>query len=164
MVFLSIKIDYIFLNIVKYLLYKIRMVEVTIELSKFMDDFISKNGNETDIKNWEKKGKKWFLMFVDSKINKVEKKQSKSTRPKRPLTPYNLYVKEQFSIVKKESPTMSPQNVMKKIAKNWKESKKCVEIKSNSPDEPAEEVDENSSAKNHTFFVFELFNSLFNVK
>jgi len=141
------------------------MSEVSIELCNFMDDFISKNGNETDKKIWEKKGKKWFLMFVDSKINKEEKKGKKASTPKRAMTPYNLFVKEQFPIVQKECPSMSPQNVMREIAKNWKETKKSSELKSKKfDDDPAEEVEDNSIAKNHTFFVFELFNSLFNVK
>ena len=141
------------------------MSEVSIELCNFMDDFISKNGNETDKKIWEKKGKKWFLMFVDSKINKEEKKGKKASTPKRAMTPYNLFVKEQFPIVQKECPSMSPQNVMREIAKNWKQSKKSSELKSKKfDDDPAEEVEDNSIAKNHTFFVFELFNSLFNVK
>ena len=75
------------------------------------------------------------------------------------------FVKEQFPIVQKECPSMSPQNVMREIAKNWKQSKKSSELKSKTfDDEPAEEVEDNSIAKNHTFFVFELFNSLFNVK
>jgi hypothetical protein len=142
------------------------MSEVSTELSKFIDDFISKNGNETDKKIWEKKGKKWFLMFVDSKINKEEKKEKKGKKastPKRAMTPYNLYVKEQFPIIQKECPSMSPQNVMKEIAKNWNQTKKSSELKSKTSEDPAEEVEDNSIAKNHTFFVFELFNSLFNV-
>ena len=131
------------------------MSEVSIELCNFMDDFISKNGNETDKKIWEKKGKKWFLMFVDSKINKEEKKGKKASTPKRAMTPYNLFVKEQFPIVQKECPSMSPQNVMREIAKNWKQSKKSSELKSKKfDDDPAEEVEDNSIAKNHTFFVF----------
>lgn len=135
------------------------MSEISIELSSFIDDFISKHGNDVDKKIWEKKGKKWFMVFIDSKISKVKESKSttqKKATPKRAMTPYNLYVKEQFPIIQKESPTLSPQNVMKEIAKKWKKNKKN--------DEPAEEVDDNSIAKNHTFFVFELFNSLFNVK
>jgi len=152
------------------------MSEVSIELSKFIDDFISKNGNDADKKIWEKKGKKWFMVFVDSKIINEEAKNTtpkastpkastpKAASPKRVMTPYNLYVKKQFPIVRKECPYMSPQNVMKEIGKKWTKSKTNDEIKSKTLDEPAEEVGDNSSLKNHTFFVFELFNSLFNVK
>lgn len=149
------------------------MSKVSINLSDFIDDFISKNGNDKDKEMWEKKGKKWFIIFADSKILKKEEKSTpkkstpKKSTPKRSMTPYNAYVKEQFHIVQEETPSMSPQNVMKEIAKRWNKSKQredLVVIKSKTLDEPAEEVEDNSSPKNHTFFVFELFNVLFNVK
>jgi len=44
-------------------------------------------------------------------------------KAKRKLTPYNLYVKKQFVILKKEYPDYTAPQIMKKIGAEWQKVK-----------------------------------------
>jgi DNA topoisomerase-1 len=52
---------------------------------------------------------------------------------KRKLSPYNKFVKANFSVMKKMHPSMSAPAIMKMIAQKWKASKPSVSASKRSP-------------------------------
>lgn len=53
----------------------------------------------------------------------LPKKNADSTdKAKRPLSPYNLFVKKTFPVIKAENPDLKGTEILKKVAAAWKSS------------------------------------------
>jgi len=81
-------------------------------LTEVYSQITSNKQKKTDDKSKKKKSKK-------------EKNSDEEVEPKkkREPTPYNIFVKEQMSIVKEEFPDLNRQDLMKKVGEIWKTKK-----------------------------------------
>lgn len=92
-------------------------------------------------------GKEYTRVELSKMLTEIYNNHNKGKKKREPSS-YNLYLKEQMSIVKEEFPDLSGKDLMKKIGEMWKEKKekekkvmtKVTEIWKNK--EKSEEKDE----------------------
>lgn len=102
---------------------------ITCEINKFFDskenkftkkefaDFISKTAKDTYDSYYcsKKKGSK--------RASKKSSDDSTEEKPKKPLSEYQIYMKEQMSILKSKGDGKKPNDLMKEIGAMWKAKK-----------------------------------------
>lgn len=60
-------------------------------------------------------------------LNQVYKDQDKKNKIKKPPNAYNLFVKNNISLLKEQEPELSRQDLMRKIGVLWKEKKETID-------------------------------------
>jgi hypothetical protein len=91
------------------------------ELGKILTQVYHEITSDKKVKT-EKKPKK-EKKEKKEKNEKKEKSDDEEPKKKREPTAYNLFVKEQMPLIKKEFPELSRQDLMRKVGEAWKASK-----------------------------------------
>jgi hypothetical protein len=92
---------------------------------------IEENGNEDFIALWNDEKKEEILAML-KKLEKPEKKAAKKDKdenaPKKNVSAWILFFKAERPKIKKEFPSMKPQEVMAELSKRWKIAKDDEEV------------------------------------